>query len=97
MELDGKFMRRTTGERKTIKAIWKCYFCEEMVVNLHLLAWQTFLKLSGVLEKREFMAAPLMHFSILSVLYEMRSQYQYREPEKKIKKIKLNYRIFDYI
>lgn len=45
MELESlagcEFMRRKAGERKTIKAIWKCYFCGEMVVNLHLLAEQT--------------------------------------------------------
>lgn len=59
---DCEFMRRTTGERKTIKAIWKCYFCEEMVVNLHLLARQTVLEAGWRDLKRELMAAALMYF-----------------------------------
>lgn len=50
-------MRTTTGERKTIKAIWKCYFCEEMVVNLHLLAQQTLLEARWHGLKRELVAA----------------------------------------
>lgn len=50
-------MRTTTGERKTIKAIWKCYFCEEMVVNLHLLAQQTLLEARWRGLKRELVAA----------------------------------------
>lgn len=61
---DCEFMRRTTGERKTIKAIWKCYFCEEMVVNLHLLARQTVLEAGWHTLKRELVAAALMHFYI---------------------------------
>ena len=64
---DGEFMR-TTGERKkktkkTIKAIWKCYFWEEMVVNLHLLARQT-VSWSWLarLKKENSSLAALMHF-----------------------------------
>lgn len=68
MELESligcEFMRRTTGERKTIKTIWKCYFCEEMVVNLHLLARQTLLGARWRAIKRELMAAALMPFCI---------------------------------
>lgn len=68
MELESlpccEFMTRTTGERQTIKAIWKCYFCEEMVVNLHLLAQQTALEACWHALKRVLIAAALMNFCV---------------------------------
>lgn len=68
MELESltgcEIMRRTAGERRTIKAIWKCYFCEEMAVNLHLLARQTALEACWHALRRELIAAALMYFCV---------------------------------